>query len=238
MKVALFVPCLTARFDARVAEATARLLLHLGLDLDVPDAQTCCGQPLRTLGDPDGAAALTRRMATVFRKADWIVTPSASCAATVRLSPTPIAARTLELSDFLATVLSFDATHVRWKGHATYHPSCHSREVAHTGRTDHTLALLARVRDLELVPLPRATQCCGFGGAFSTAFPDVSVGLGTDKLAAATSSGATTLIANDGGCRLHLRGLGPDLTVRHLAEILAEGLDLMPREPRLPGARP
>jgi L-lactate dehydrogenase complex protein LldE len=234
MKVSLFIPCLTSQFDPRVAEATARLLLHLGVDLDHPTAQTCCGQPLETVGDLPGAASVAARMARVFdrHKPDWIVTPSASCAGRVRSCASSISGRTLELSDFLATILDFDPSRVLWPGRATYHPSCHSRLVAHTGRTDHTLALLSRIPNLELSPLPRAAQCCGFGGVFSAAFPDVSVALGDDKLAAATAT-APTLIVNDGGCRLHLRGFNPPLELKHLAEILAEGLGLMPRKPLL-----
>lgn len=233
MKLALFVPCLTERFDARVALATTRLLTHLGFEVQVPRAQTCCGQPLKTLGDPAGASKTAARMAKVFDDFDLVVTPSASCAAFVRQEPTRLSDRVLELSDFLVTHARFDASRATWPGRATYHPSCHGRELALTGRPDHTHTLLSAVRDLELVELPRQTQCCGFGGAFSTAFPAISVALGQDKHAAAAESNASVLVANDGGCRLHLRGLPHTTQIKHLAEILAEGLHLMPRPPRL-----
>lgn len=233
MKVALFIPCLTERFEPRVAEATMLLLTHLGLDVQVPGAQTCCGQPLKTLGDPEGATRTARRMARVFAPFDLVVTPSASCAAFCRHEDSPIAGKVLELSDLLVNHLHFDASRATWTGRATYHRSCHHRELALTGRADHTPELLKEVRDLELLELPRGSQCCGFGGAFSTVLPAISTTLGQDKLAAVEEVACSTLIANDGGCRLHLRGLKPHLEVKHLAEVLAEGLHLMPRPPRL-----
>lgn len=236
MKVALFVPCLTERFDGRVAEAMALLLNHLGVDVQWPTGQTCCGQPLKTLGDLAGAAKAAARMAKVFSGFDVIATPSSSCAGFVRHTDSSIAGRVFELSDVLVHHLGFDASRCVWPGRAALHPSCHQREVALTGRADHTRALLSRVQGLDLVELPRASQCCGFGGAFSAGFPEVSVALGRDKLDALAESGADTLIANDGGCRLHVRGtaLGATrpLEVKHLAEILAEGLGLLPRPPR------
>jgi len=243
-KVALFVPCLTEHFDARAAEATARLLMHLGVDVDVPRDQTCCGQPFRTGGDLASAASLARRMDKVFARADVVVTPSASCAAMVRThfpeiaGPLAISGKVFELAEYLVDVLAFDASAVTWAGAATYHPSCHGRDLrrATAGPEDPTLALLSRVSGLTLHPLPHASQCCGFGGSFATRFVDVSVALGKDKIAQAESTAAATLIANDSGCRLHLRGLPTRLEVKHLAEILAEGLGLMPRRPRLRGA--
>lgn len=258
-KVALFVPCLTEHFDARAAEATARLLMYLGVDVDVPRDQTCCGQPFRTGGDLASAASLARRMDKVFARADVVVTPSASCAAMVRThfpalaGPLAVSGKTWELAEYLVDVLAFDASSVTWTGAATYHPSCHGRDLHRaTGDTgawpdratgdadapvaDPTLALLSRVTGLTLHPLPHASQCCGFGGSFATRFADVSVALGKDKITQAESTPATTLIANDSGCRLHLRGLPTRLEIKHLAEILAEGLALMPRRPRLRGA--
>lgn len=233
-RVALFVPCLSEHFDVRAAEATARLLLHLGVELDYPKAQTCCGQPFRTAGDPKSAQALACRMDKVFAHASIVVTPSASCAAMLRrhVGPLAIATKVRELGELLVE-RGFDASTVEWPGHATYHPSCHGRDLG----ADHTLAILSRVRGLTLTPLPNASQCCGFGGSFATKFASVSVALGQDKVANAAATKATTFIANDGGCRLHLRSLGAlktaPLELKHMAEILAEGLHLMPRPPRL-----
>lgn len=228
-RVALFVPCLAEHLDVRAAEATARLLRHLGVALEYPKDQTCCGQPFRTSGDLASADRLARRFARVFADADAIVTPSASCTAMLRHhapADVTIGARVFELSAFL-TRLGFDAADAEWPGTVTYHPSCHGRDLP-----DHTAQHLARVRGLTLVPLPAASQCCGFGGAFATRFAAVSVALGKDKLAHAASV-APTLIANDTGCRVHLKGLPAQVEVKHLAEVLAEGLQLMPRPPRL-----
>lgn len=265
MKVGLFVPCLAEHFDARPVEATLLVLRHLGLDVDYPRAQTCCGQPFRTTGDLASAAALARRMASVFARYDWVVTPSASCAAMVSChAPTLLApatpsrprpasssrpppddrtldltkgrpdaivalgAKVRELGAFLLE-RGFDASTVRWTGTVTYHPSCHGRDLG----PDPVPALLARVTDLTVLPLPHASQCCGFGGAFATRFPEVSTALGRDKLTHVDATQARALIANDSGCRLHLRSLAPKLPVVHLAELLAEGLGLMPRRPHL-----
>jgi L-lactate dehydrogenase complex protein LldE len=238
-RVALFVPCLAEHFDARAVEATARLIRHLGLDLAYPAAQTCCGQPFRTNGDLAAAAALARRMDEVFAGYDLVVTPSASCAAMVRrhyptlAGPLAISRRVVELAELLVA-RGFDPATASWPGVATYHPSCHGRDLAPgiEGTEPPALALLSRVRDLSLRPLPCASQCCGFGGTFATRFAAVSVALGEDKLALAAATGAHTLIADDAGCRLHLRGLPSGLEVKHLAEILAEGLHLMARPPR------
>lgn len=238
-RIALFVPCLAEHFDARAVEASALLLRHLGLAFDVPSQQTCCGQPFRTSGDLASATALARRMDKVFARYDRIITPSASCAAMVRThyptlaGPLPIAQRVVELAEYLVT-RDFDPATASWPGVATWHPSCHARDLAppEARSSPPALALLSRVRDLTLVPLPHASQCCGFGGAFATRFSPVSVALGQDKLALAASTGAHTLVADDAGCRLHLRGLPSALEIKHLAEILAEGLHLMPRPPR------
>jgi len=240
-RASLFVPCLSEHFDVRAAEATARLLLHLGVALENPTGQTCCGQPFRTSGDLASAAALARRMDKVFAHAEVVVTTSASCASMVRthyrslpgLGALSISTKVVELAEYLGHI-GFDATTVSWPGSATYHPSCHGRDLHATPAPEPTLALLAKVQGLTLVPLPTASQCCGFGGSFATRFAPISVALGEAKLASAGATGATTLIANDAGCRLHLRGLPTPLEVKHLAEVLAEGLHLMPRPPRLP----
>jgi len=240
MTVGLFVPCLAEHFDARPVEATTLLLRHLGLEVDYPRAQTCCGQPFRTNGDLASAEALGRRMASVFARHDRVVTLSSSCAAMVtRHAPTlrpgdpaivALGAKTVELAAFLLD-LGFDPGTASWPGAAVYHPSCHGRDLG----ADPVPALLARVRDLTLIPLPWASQCCGFGGAFASRFPEVSTALGRDKLANVDATAARALIANDSGCRLHLRSLAPRLPVVHLAEVLAEGLGLMPRRPHRAG---
>lgn len=236
-RVALFVPCLAEHFDARPLEAMTRLLLHLGLDVSYPRAQTCCGQPFRTTGDLGSAASLARRMDRVFADHDRVVTSSASCAAMVR-NHYPELAGTLSISDKvvevaeLLTELDFDPSTARWPGVVSYHPSCHGRDLGRSTANDPALALLARVTDLTLRPLSNSAQCCGFGGVFATRFADVSVALGADKLADAAATGAHTLVTDDAGCRLHLRGLPAAVEIKHLAEILAEGLHLMSRPPR------
>jgi L-lactate dehydrogenase complex protein LldE len=257
MKVQLFVPCVTEHFQPRAAEAAARLLAHLGCEVHYPEDQTCCGQPVYNAGQVAEGARLLARMARVFGRTghrdagsgsigatdsnraadgpDWIVTPSASCAAFAQHHPA-LAPRVRELAHFLAEVLHFDPARAgcAWSGRAAWHPSCHGRELA---TPPHAPALLGAVHGLTLLPLPRASQCCGFGGTFATTFPAVSVALGEDKLRAASEADVTTLIVDDGGCRLHLGGLtalgGCAFDLKHSAEIFAEGLGLLARPPRV-----
>lgn len=241
-RVALFLPCLTDAFDTRVAECSGRLLEAAGHGpIELPAGQTCCGQALRNGGLLKDAERLVARMAKVFTAADAVVTPSASCAAFVqRHGPPELAAKTHELASFLVAQ-GFDPRErdCRWPGRVAYHLSCHGRELRRPVQTeDAALDLLSKVGDLEVVPLPRASQCCGFGGTFATSFASVSVALGRDKLAAASEADVTTLVANDGGCRLHLgsldqRAATPPITLKHVAEILAEGCHLVPRPPRM-----
>ncbi|MFO0748832.1 MAG: (Fe-S)-binding protein [Myxococcota bacterium] len=165
------MPCLTDAFDTRVAGCSARLIEAAGMaPLELPAGQTCCGQALRNAGLVRDGDRLARRMAKVFAANDAVVTPSASCAAHVRLhGPPELAAKTFELAEFLVRH-GFDPAEreCRWAGRVAVHPSCHGRGLAAAARdgggADPTLALLARVADLELVPLPREASAAASAG--------------------------------------------------------------------------
>ncbi|TNF37797.1 MAG: (Fe-S)-binding protein [Deltaproteobacteria bacterium] len=244
MKVALFATCLTDQFAPRAAEATVRLLRHLGCEVGFPRAQTCCGQPHFNNGYHDEARGLAKRMTRVFRGYDHVVTPSGSCAAHVRhrypeLLPdagAALAERTWELGAFVTEALGVDPATLGavWEGRVAVHGSCHYRDLPHG---DTTLRLLDGVAGLEAVPLGPAGQCCGFGGTFAVKYPGISGALLSDKLEALREVGPSAVVCNDVGCSLHLAGgchrAGMTLPFLHAAEVLAEGLGLMPRRPKV-----
>lgn len=243
MKVALFVTCLTDQFAPRAAEATVRLLRHLGCEVELPRGQTCCGQPHYNNGYEGEARRLAKRMTRVFRGYDHVVTPSGSCAATVRHRYPELlteggeafARRTWELGAFVTEVLGVDPSQLGavWEGRVAVHGSCHYRDLP---QGDTTLGLLSGVSGLEAVPLGPRGQCCGFGGTFAVKYPAISGALLSDKLAALREVDPIAVVCNDAGCSLHLAGgchrAGMPLPFLHAAEVLAEGLGLMPRRPR------
>ncbi|MDH3584227.1 MAG: (Fe-S)-binding protein [Phycisphaerae bacterium] len=249
MKVSLFVTCLTDTFYPRVGQAVVSVLEHLGADVDFPPQQTCCGQPLFNGGCHREAADLARKMIRDFEGSEYVVTPSGSCCAMVRehypkllendrdyaQRARELAERTYEFAEFLLKVAKVDlaALGCRWPADGggarlTYHYSCHLRGL---GMRDETVHLLNQIAGVQVVPLDKAEQCCGFGGAFSVKFPEVSESLARDKVACIGESGADALVCNDGGCTLQIAGRlhrdGVALPTRHLAEIIAEGLGLV-----------
>ncbi len=249
MTVALFITCLTESFYPRAGVAVVKVLEHLGHDVAFPRAQTCCGQPMYNNGHHDEARTLARRMVRVFDGYEHVVTPSASCAAMLREhaprlfeAGTPerraaddLASRTREFVEFLVNVEKLDVGKLapRWEGAATYHYSCHLRDL---GMTDEALRVAGAVEGLSLTPLDRADQCCGFGGTFATSYPQISGGMVADKVARIRATGAGTVISNEAGCTMNMAGAcrraGHEVAFRSLAEILAEGLGLLPRDER------
>ena len=211
-----------------------RILEHLGHEVEFPAEQTCCGQMHLNSGYRDGAAALARRFVDVFGSYDVVVSPSSSCVGTVReLYPqlVPDAAdlseRVFELSELLVNELGIDDVGAFFPHRVTYHPTCHSLRVTRVG--DAPLRLLRNVRGLELVELPAAEECCGFGGTFSVKNADTSIAMLADKCASIVSTGASVCSAVDGSCLLHIGGglerQGTGARALHLAEILASTED-------------
>jgi len=229
-RVALFVTCLADTLYPGVGKATVTVLERLGVEVVFPLEQTCCGQMHGNSGYPAEAAQLACRFVEVFEPYEAVVTPSGSCAAQVREhvpgllqgDDRGVPARTWELSQFLTGVLGVDDVGSGYEGTVAYHPTCHSLRLLGVG--DAPLRLLRSVPGLELVDLPDAEECCGFGGTFAVKNADVSAAMLDEKLAAIAASGADAVCACDSSCLMHIGGglhrRGIDVRPVHLAEIL------------------
>ncbi|MFI8348028.1 (Fe-S)-binding protein [Streptomyces sp. NPDC085596] len=243
MRVALFLTCVNDTLYPDTGRAVVRLLSRLGVDVDFPLAQTCCGQAHYNTGYRHETEPLARHFAEVFAEYDAIVTPSGSCAAMVReLYPrlgeraraegrgedladvlAPVVPKTYELTEFLVDVLGVTDVGAAYPHKVTYHPTCHG--LRSLGLGDRPRRLLEAVRGLELVELPGADECCGFGGTFAVKNAGVSAAMGADKMRNAESTGAEVLCAADNSCLMHLGGTmsraGSAVRPVHIAEILA-----------------
>jgi len=227
VRIALFVTCLGDTLFPEAAQATVRILQRLGHEVVFPEEQTCCGQMHLNSGYRDEAAALAKRFLDVFMDYDVVVSPSSSCVGTVReLYPELVGStqpEVYELSELLVRRLKVTDVGARFPHRVTYHPTCHSLRVTRVG--DAPIELLRNVRDLELVELERADECCGFGGTFSIKNAETSSAMLADKCAAITASGAEFCTALDGSCLLQIGGglsrARSSVRPLHLAEILA-----------------
>ncbi len=252
MSVSLFVTCLTDTYYPRVGQAVVAVLEHLGYAVDFPEAQTCCGQPMFNTGDHTDATALAERLVDVFSGAEQVVTPSGSCCAMVRehypelleaVLPRerwePFVGRTFEFTEFLLNVAGVDlrALGCRWPPgggtvRTTYHYSCHLRGL---GMKEEAVELLKQIEGIEYAPAEKLDQCCGFGGTFAVKYPEISGAMVRDKVDCLQRTGAEVLVCNDGGCALNLQGachrMSAGLAFKHIAEIIAEGLGLLPVDP-------
>ncbi|HET7571211.1 MAG TPA: (Fe-S)-binding protein [Gaiellaceae bacterium] len=221
MRIALFTTCLGDTLFPEAALATATVLERLGHEVVFPEEQTCCGQLHANSGYAREAARLGRRFERVFAGFDAVVAPSSSCVASVRerLGADDV----YELSEFLVRRLEVEDVGARFPARVAYHPSCHSLRAARVG--DAPERLLRNVRELELVELPRADECCGFGGTFALKNAETSSAMLADKCDALAASGAEVCTAVDGSCLLQIDGglsrRGDAVRTVHLAEILA-----------------
>ena len=204
-----------------------RLLERLGVEVEFPEEQTCCGQMHLNSGFADEGLALARRLAAVFEGYQAVVTPSASCAGMLREQLGADAPAVHELSEFLVDVIGVDDVGAYYPHRVTYHPTCHSLRTLHLG--DRPARLLSHVRGLELVELPDARECCGFGGTFAVKNADVSTAMLSDKLRNVLDTHAEVVCAVDSSCLMQIgggltRGRTGVRTV-HLAEVLASTED-------------
>jgi L-lactate dehydrogenase complex protein LldE len=229
------VTCLGDALFPDVGVATVRLLRRLGVEVDFPKAQTCCGQPFFNSGYHAEARELARHTVRAFENGQTVVAPSGSCAAMVKLEfpelfrddlvwhgrAEDLAHRTHELSDFLVNVLGRDDVGARFEGKVTYHMACHLRGL---GLVTEPERLLRKVKGLELIPLERGDECCGFGGSFSVRYPGISGAMVQDKAAFVEKTGADAVVATDAGCLMNLAGClrrrGSRVRALHLAEVL------------------
>ncbi len=237
------VTCINDALFPDVGKAVVTLLRRLGVEVDFPEAQTCCGQPMINTGYLDEAVPPLRSFVKAFDGYDAVVTPSGSCAGSARHQH-PIVAqrhaersgdtglvaavertapRTYELSEFLVDVLGVTDVGAYFPHRVTYHPTCHSLRMLGVG--DRPTQLLQAVRGLELVDLPRAEECCGFGGTFAVKNADTSVAMVSDKARHVRETGAEVLVAGDSSCLMNIGGAltrqRAGVRVMHLAEVLA-----------------
>jgi L-lactate dehydrogenase complex protein LldE len=237
VRVALFVTCLTDTLVPETGIALVRLLERLGHEVEFPRGQTCCGQMHLNTGYRGEASDLARRFVRVFAEAEAIVSPSASCVGTVREAypelaegdPSlerelaALAPRVFELTELLVDRLGVEDVGAAFPHRVAYHPTCHSLRVLRLG--DRPIRLLRAVRGLELVDLPRAAECCGFGGTFAVKNADTSVAILADKVRDVLDTRANVCTAADNSCLLHVGGalsrLRAGVRTAHLAEILA-----------------
>ncbi len=227
MRVALFVTCFNDTLFPAVGRAVVTLLERLGHTVEFPLEQTCCGQMHYNTGYQPEAAALAKRFAEVFAPYDVIVSPSGSCAGMVRENYPRLvggdAPPVYELSELLVDVLGVTDVGAYYPHRVTYHPTCHSLRMLRVG--DRPLRLLREVRGIDLVELPAATECCGFGGTFAVKNADVSAAMLADKMRHVLDTGAEVCTAGDTSCLMHIGGglarQRAGVRVAHLAEILA-----------------
>jgi L-lactate dehydrogenase complex protein LldE len=236
-RVALFVTCLVDLYRPNVGFSAIKLLEDAGCLVEVPDAQTCCGQPAYNSGDRATARDLARAVVDAFLPYDYTVVPSGSCGGQIshhypglfeddphyRGRSEALAAKTFELVAFLTDVLGVESVPARYDGTVTYHDSCSGlREL---GIKAQPRKLLGSVQGLALQEMPDAEICCGFGGTFCVKYPDISTRMVTDKTKSIAATGADTLLAGDMGCLLNMAGRlkreGSPVKVRHIAEVLA-----------------
>jgi L-lactate dehydrogenase complex protein LldE len=227
VRTGLFVTCLGDTLFPSAGQAVVRLLERLGVEVEFPEEQTCCGQMHLNSGYADEGLALARRLADVFEGYEAVVTPSASCAGMVREQLGAEAVPMYELSEFLVDVLDVDDVGAYYPHRVTYHPTCHSLRALRVG--DRPERLLSAVRGLQLLELPDSRECCGFGGTFAVKNAEVSTAMLSDKLSNVLDTHAEVVCAVDSSCLMHIggglsRGRTGVRTV-HLAEILASTED-------------
>lgn len=237
LRVGLFATCLMNLFRPNIGFAAVKLLEEAGCTVEVPAAQTCCGQPGYNSGDFDAARALAKQLITVFEGFDYVVGPSGSCMATIRLDypklfendadwlarAEALAAKSWELLSFLAEVRGVTAVHATYTGTATYHDSCSG--LRGLGIKQQPRLLLGSVGGLALTEMRDAEVCCGFGGTFCVKYPEISGRMVDEKVANIDATGANTLLGGDLGCLLNMAGRlkrqGSTVKVFHTAEVLA-----------------
>lgn len=237
MKVALMITCLGDIFRPQVGVATVRLLRRLGVGVEFPANQTCCGQPFFNSGYPSHARDVARHTIEVFDQAsvDTVVVPSGSCAAMVKCEypelfhddakwhdrAVALGQRTHELTDFLVNVLGREDVGATFHGKVTYHYACHLRALK---AKNESIRLLNAVQGVEYVPLDGIDDCCGFGGSFAVRFPQISGAIVQDKAQAIIRTGADVVVSTDTGCLMNISGrlhrLGSSVRAMHLAELL------------------
>jgi len=235
MTVTLFIPCFIDALYPRAGMSVVQILERLGHKVVCPEEIACCGQPAFNSGYWAESRAVAVKVLEHLKDAETVVIVSGSCGAMVKIfypqlfANTPqaelarqVSTRVWEFSDFLVTKLGVTDLGARFPAKVTFHDGCHGlREL---GIKKQPRALLAKVRDLQLIEMSEAETCCGFGGTFSAKFPAISTAMGEVKCASAIETGADYIVSNDLSCLMHQQGLlsrqGSKLKTIHLAEVL------------------
>lgn len=239
MKVSLFITCLSDAIFPRVGEAMVRLLANYGVTLEFPRVQTCCGQPAYNSGYWKEARESAKTILDAFEDSDFVISPSGSCTGmlhhyTKLFEGDPVMlkraealqAKSYEFTQFLVQVLGVTDVGATFKHKVTYHPSCHGSRIL--GVKDEPIQLMSNVKGMELVPLPFAEDCCGFGGTFAVKMADISGAMVTEKADHVLETEAEVLVGLDMACMMNIAGnlhyRGEPVRVMHLAELLYEGV--------------
>ena len=247
VRASLFVTCVVDQFYPNVGESTVRVLRRLGVDVDFPEDQTCCGQPAFNAGFWQEARPIARRFLEVFRSAPLIVAPSGSCVSMVRefypelfredasalAEARDVGSRTYELSEFIVDVLGVTDVTEAAAGpppsagrRVTYHEACHLRR--ELGITTQPRALIRSLPGVELAEMEQSEVCCGFGGTFAVKYPEISAAMLRHKLDNVRAAAADTLVACDSTCIMQIAGglekQGDPVRTLHLAELLDEAV--------------
>ena len=239
MKVSLFITCISDVMYPRVGEAMVRLLARYGVTLEFPTVQTCCGQPAYNSGYWKEARDTARTILDAFEDSDFVIAPSGSCTGMIHHYPklfeddpvmleraNKLKEKSYEFTQFLVQVLGVTDMGAVFPHKVTYHPSCHGTRLL--GVKDEPIALMEKVKGLELVPLPFAEDCCGFGGTFAVKMADISGAMVTEKTDHVLETEAEVLVGLDMACMMNIAGnlhyRNEAVRVMHLAELLYEGV--------------
>ena len=244
MRVALFVPCYIDQFYPDVAVSTLELLERVGLDVDFPSGQTCCGQPMANTGCNADTDPVAKRFVQIFRDYDTIVCPSGSCVAMVRhhyaeyFAPDDqdflrVQSRTFELCEFLHDEMKLESLDAHFPHRISLHQSCHGLRELRLGESSESMVprdnkvqkILSLVSELEVCEISRRDECCGFGGTISVNEADVFAAMGRDRIADHTATESEVIVSADMSCLMHLQGLirreKNPIAVMHVAQVLA-----------------
>ena len=236
VKADLFATCIIDQLFPEVGVSVVRVLRRFGAQVGFPEGQTCCGQALYNSGYTREARELAVKTLREFRHSEYIVVPSGSCSAMMKvfyldlLEDDPallseaeaFSRKVYEFSEFLTGVLGVEEAGVEGSGSAVFHPGCHLLREMEVREAPQSL--LRSISGLEMKEMPNAETCCGFGGSFSVKLPHISEGMLADKVASVRESGADTLVSCDMSCLMHIGGAlrrqTPEVEIRHIAQVL------------------
>jgi L-lactate dehydrogenase complex protein LldE len=236
MKVSLFITCVADQLFPEVGESVVRVLERCGCTVDFPKAQVCCGQPAFNAGHIDDARRAARALLTCFEESDYVISPSGSCCGMIRhhfehlfandghdrARAHKLAEKTYEFSQFMVNKLNVIDVGASFPHRVTYHPSCHAMRLLGVG--EEPLKLIRAVRDIEFAELPRAEDCCGFGGTFSVKLSRISGAIVDEKVDHVVETGARYVVGTDMGCLMNIEGRmqarNIDVRAMHLAQLL------------------